>query len=282
MQAQSARDATAAQERMFERQVQLQEPWRRTGEQGLNRLSFLLGLSDPKATAAAAPTGETSQQIRERLTPQFNKPHTFTFRKRQFSVPNVDEAGLEAAVTAEIQRQALQAAQPPAAPDPQFGSLLKDFSRADFEADPGYAFRQEEGMRGLERSAAARGGLFSGRAMKDTLRFGQGLAAQEYGSAFDRFNVGQANKFNRLASIAGIGQTAANQTGAAARTFGSQVGENIIGAGNARAAGQVGSANAWNNAIGQGVSAYQNHLMMNRMQQPQYRYTVPTYDGAEY
>jgi hypothetical protein len=104
----------------------------------------------------------------------------------------------------------------------------------------------------------------SGRFLKDAMRFNQGLASQDYGAAFDRFNVGQTNIFNRLASAAGIGQTAANQTGAAASNFGSQIGSNIIGAGNAMAAGQVGSANAFNNAIGQGASMYQQNQLMNR------------------
>jgi hypothetical protein len=72
------------------------------------------------------------------------------------------------------------------------------------------------------------------------MNYNQGLASQDYGAAFDRFNVGQTNQFNRLAAISGIGQTAANQTGSAASNFGSQIGSNIIGAGNAMAAGQVG------------------------------------------
>ena len=37
-QATAAEQGTAAQERMFERQVQLQEPWRKAGEQALNKL----------------------------------------------------------------------------------------------------------------------------------------------------------------------------------------------------------------------------------------------------
>ena len=43
----------------------------------------------------------------------------------------------------------------------------------DFEASPGYAFRQQEGQKAIERSAAARGGALSGRALKETERFSQ-------------------------------------------------------------------------------------------------------------
>lgn len=46
-QAQAASDATAAQERMFNKQVELQAPWRQAGETALNRL-----------TAGLAPGGE--------------------------------------------------------------------------------------------------------------------------------------------------------------------------------------------------------------------------------
>jgi hypothetical protein len=136
---------------------------------------------------------------------------------------------------------------------------------SDFQADPGYQFRMEEGQKALERSAAAKGGLFSGSAIKDTLRFGQGLGAQEYGAAFDRFNVQNANTFNRLASISGIGQTAANQTGAAMQNYGNNASNNILGAGNAQAAGYVGAANGISGGISQGISSYQNNQLMNRL-----------------
>ena len=60
------------------------------------------------------------------------------------------------------------------------------FGVNDFQADPGYAFRLSEGQRGLERSAAARGGLISGTALKAASRFSGDLASQEYGNAFSR------------------------------------------------------------------------------------------------
>jgi hypothetical protein len=53
--------------------------------------------------------------------------------------------------------------------------------------------------------------------------------------------------------------------GTAAGNFGTQMGANIIGAGNAAAAGQVGSANAISSGIGQGVNFYQNQQFMNRL-----------------
>lgn len=112
-----------------------------------------------------------------------------------------------------------------------------------FLQDPGYQFRVDEGQRALERSAAARGGLASGKAIKDTIRFGQGMGSQEFG-----------NSFNRLMSVAGMGQTATGQ-GADYRT---QIG-------NAEAAGRVGSANAITNGISQGLSMYGNNRLMEQL-----------------
>lgn len=138
--------------------------------------------------------------------------------------------------------------------------------------DPGYAFRMSEGMKALERSAAARGGLLSGAQMKGISRYGQDLASQEYQNAYNRalteYNARvnrEATGYNRLASLAGIGQTATGQLTGAAGQLGSQIGSNIIGAGNAMAAGQVGSANAIASGVGQGLNFYQNQQYMNRL-----------------
>ena len=56
----------------------------------------------------------------------------------------------------------------------------------NLEQDPGYQYRMQEGTRALEGSAAARGGLFSGKTGKDLATFGQNLASQEYGQAYNR------------------------------------------------------------------------------------------------
>lgn len=135
-----------------------------------------------------------------------------------------------------------------------YGSAARDFGMSDFEKDPGYQFRMDEGTKAIERSAAARGGLFSGATGKALTRYGQDVASQEFGNAFNRFQTNRANKLNPLQSLMGAGQTAANTIG----NYGTQ-------AGDARAAGTVGSANAWNQALGQGVSSYQNGELMNRL-----------------
>jgi hypothetical protein len=60
------------------------------------------------------------------------------------------------------------------------------FTAENFQADPGYGFRLSEGLKALERSAAARGGLLSGGTGKALTRFGQEMASQEFGNAYGR------------------------------------------------------------------------------------------------
>lgn len=135
------------------------------------------------------------------------------------------------------------------------GDLMRSFSMADYEADPGYAFRQAEGMKAIERSAAARGGALSGGALRGIQRFGQGLASEEYGNAFNRYQTNQTNRFNRLASVAGVGQTANAALGQAGSNYANAItgisqadatnqGNAILAAGNARASGYAGIGNS--------------------------------------
>ena len=132
-----------------------------------------------------------------------------------------------------------------------YGSMGKSFGAEQFQQDPGYAFRQSEGMKALERSAAARGNLMSGSTMKGIQRFGQDLASQEYQNAFNRYQVERSAKLNPLQSLMGSGQSAANVLTGAAGQMGQNEASNIYNAGQARASGYIGQANALNTALGQ-------------------------------
>lgn len=137
-----------------------------------------------------------------------------------------------------------------------FGDVEKDqFSLAKFQEDPGYQFRLQQGQQALERSASARGGIIGGRALKDLTAYGQGQGAQEYGAAYQRYNADRDRVFNRLSALAGLGQTATTTTGAIGAQAASQAGEYQTQAGNARASGYIGEANAYNVASQQRVQA---------------------------
>jgi hypothetical protein len=198
-QQQAAQQASDVQRQIFERQVELQEPFREAGLAGQNRLLQLLGLGEDKTA------------------PGFGKYAT------------------------------------------------AEFGMDKFQADPGYAFRMSEGMKALERSAAARGGLLSGATLKGTQRYGQDLASQEYQNAFNRYQAERAGTLNPYQALAGTAQTSANVLGGQAGVLGGQLGSNIIGAGNAAAAGRIGAANAIVGGLGQGLNFYQNQQILNRL-----------------
>lgn len=112
-------------------------------------------------------------------------------------------------------------------------------------ATPGYQFRFNEGQRAAERSAAARGSLASGGTLRALARYGEGLAANEYG-AFA----------NRLASLIGLGQTAATTAGGWGNQVGGNIGQNLSNIGQARGSGYANTANIWGNAIGSAANQF--------------------------
>jgi hypothetical protein len=165
------------------------------------------------------------------------------------------------------------------------GDLGRSFGARDYQQDPGYGFRLREGQNAIENSAASRGMSLSGGTLRALSRYGQDFASNEYQNAYNRFNNDQTNQYNRLAGLAGIGQTATNALnnassaygnamGSASSAYGNSVSANNINATNAvngynmnaannMAQSRIGQANTWNNAIGQGISAYQNNQLMN-------------------
>jgi hypothetical protein len=144
------------------------------------------------------------------------------------------------------------------------GEFNRNFTMADFNKDPGYQFRMDQGSQALQASAAARGGLMSGGTLKALDRYGQDYASNEYSNAYNRFNNDQTTRFNRLSSIAGLGQTATAQTGAAGMTAANQIGSAQMGYGNAQAAGYIGQSNAVNNGVSSLGNFYMQQQYMNR------------------
>jgi hypothetical protein len=158
------------------------------------------------------------------------------------------------------------------------GRLTQDFSYAPFDynqnTDPGTQFRLQQGLNAMNATAAARGGLISGNALKAGQDYGQAQGSQEYGNAFNRYlsnyanaqNTFQLNRNNLtepLKFLTSIGQAAGSNQAANIGNFANASAANTIGAANANAAGQIGSANAYNSAIGQGINAYQTNQLIN-------------------
>jgi hypothetical protein len=171
-----------------------------------------------------------------------------------------------------------------------YGKYGRDFGMADYQADPGYAFRLSEGQQALDRSAAARGGLISGGALKAATRYGQDMGSQEYQNAFNRYQTNRSNQLQPLGNLMASGQSAASNQGQAAGNYGTNVGQAYMASGQANAAGQLGMGNTINNALGTAASSYQNQMNFNdflkRNQTPQSGpismpgYDVNYYDGT--
>ena len=144
-------------------------------------------------------------------------------------------------------------------------SRYAPFDMATFAADPGLAYRRKMGLNALQNSAAARGGLISGKTYKDLERFGQEFGTQEYMNAFNRYQTERTARLNPLQSLAGYGQTAANTLGDAGRSYASGAGNAYMAGGRARASGYIGGANAVTGAVGSGLGYYQQNQLLNAM-----------------
>jgi len=141
---------------------------------------------------------------------------------------------------------------------PGYGKYAKDFSMADYEADPGYAFRLSEGLKQLGSQARAQGGAGGGRTMMGIQKYAQGLASQEYQSAFDRYQTNRANQLQPLGGLMSSGQAATNQQAVAAGSYGANAAGTITNAGNVAAGAALGGATTIGNALSTGASAYAN------------------------
>jgi hypothetical protein len=270
-------------------------PWLAAGTAGLQSLTSGLGLGTLAQTPGAP--GVASQTAfdpyggqRQALTDKIAR-----MQKTLETVPATATL-LRAEYQSQIARSQKELSSLPAAPSGSAGgaqspwtvtggqsvppgSLMKSFTMADYQADPGAQFRQDETMRALNSTAAAKGGALSGGAVREAARYSSGLASQEYGNAWNRFQADQTNRYNRLAAIAGVGQTAANTLNQAGSSYANNAGnigmsnaaatgELGLQAANARASGYVGAANSWNQALGNignlGINYAMNQFTQNQ------------------
>jgi hypothetical protein len=99
-----------------------------------------------------------------------------------------------------------------------------------FETTPGYQFRRDEGLKAINRGASARGALASG-------------------AEFNTFA-------DRLASLAGVGQTATQATSAAGSNAANNISAAYTNAGNATASAYGTAGAAINNGLNNISQAY--------------------------
>lgn len=121
-----------------------------------------------------------------------------------------------------------------------------------FEESPEYQFRLSEGTKAIDRSAAAKGNLFSGRTAMELQRLGQGEASKEYTNWLANYY----SSLNPWQSVAGVGQTTAVEGSRQGNAVAGQIGQNMINSGDAIAGGQINRANAITGAMNSSVNNY--------------------------
>jgi hypothetical protein len=126
------------------------------------------------------------------------------------------------------------------------GQLNRSFTPQDFlnNLDPGYQFQLQTGGQALRNADTPGVGALSGPALKDLMAFNQSMAATGYQNAFNRFQTTNQNIFNRLSTIAGLGQNAAANVGSSGTTLGTGIAGAQAGAAASQAGGIVGATNA--------------------------------------
>lgn len=221
-QAKSYDAATAEQARQFDAIQEQQRPWIEAGRGALNQLAALYGIG----------MGSSEPLSYEDWLAQQGEPIHVGGNGLAGAIAKAQQ---DARFRGEYQ-QYVDNFQPAGGGAPNFENFL---------ASPDYQFALQQGLQGVQNSAAARGGLYSGNALRGITEFGQGMAAQQLG-----------NYTNRLASIAGIGQTATNQLTGASQNFSNNVSNLLVGQGNARASGIIGQGNAWTNTANQLAMLY--------------------------
>jgi hypothetical protein len=123
---------------------------------------------------------------------------------------------------------------------------------ADVMQDPGYQFGLDQGQQAIDRKVAAMGGRVSGQAIKAAGRFGTNYATTGYTAADQRRN----DRLNRLASLAGIGQSATNASAAAGSAMANNISGLVTGQGNAAGGGIMARGNIWANTANQLAALY--------------------------
>lgn len=242
----AAREANALQRYLFEQSRADLQPYRQTGYGALNQMNRVMGL---------APVNTNVPQI------------GYDGRSNVYGMGGYG-ANSYGALGGSLPPETIAALQAQGFSMPenmpaiggtydQNGQPVED-RYSGFYASPGYQFAYDNAMKGAERAASAGGylptanGGVSGRFSKEMARYSQGLASQEFG-----------NYFNRLGVLAGVGQTATSEGNQLGANYGANAGNVMMAAGDARASGIIGQADAWGDAL-QGVASAFGDYMKSR------------------
>lgn len=169
-------------------------------------------------------------------------------------------------------------------PGAGFGDLNKKFTVGDFYDDPvsqlGLQFGLNEGTKGLNRMAGARGMLNSGANVKALTRYGNDYAGSKAADSYSRFVNDQTNVYNRLAGVAGTGQTAASTTAQLGANNATNIGNIMTSAGNARGAASIAGGNALGGIFGNIGNYYGQQQTLDKLLGGRGMQNATTYGGG--
>lgn len=242
---QAATDATIAeQRRQFDIGQQNQQPWLTTGNSALNQLAGLYGLNTTPGGASSQTYAylQANPDVKAAIdSGAFGGPGNYdaavNWRRNEYGGIDNQSGNVTAGGYSTANGGG-------AAPAQQVGMGGNSAMNAFF-ASPDYQFRQDEQMRALTARNAALGIQDSGAAQRSALQLSGNLASGEFN-----------NYANRLSSLAGVGQTAAQNSAAAGQNFANSMG-NALGQNAQNLASSYGqqgqaSANMWGNLAGIG------------------------------
>lgn len=267
---QRATDASIAeQRRQFDIAQQQMQPWLTTGNSALNQLAGIYGLNTTPGAASANSYAylQANPDAKAAIDAgYFGGPgnydaavnwHRNQYGGHQANAGNVAAAGYATpqggnATTGQVSAtQVGMNGNPIAVPAGSAGgqSLPVSNAMSAFFASPDYQFRMNEAMRTANARNAALGIQDSGAAYRDAIQYSGNLASGEFN-----------NYANRLASLAGVGQTAANTLGNQGQAMAGNIGNALMNnASNLSSSyAQQGQANAgmWGSLAGIGSGLF--------------------------
>lgn len=237
---QAGRDQIAATLAMYNQSLNDTMPYQATGVGALNMLAQMYGLPTQAFNPGGGISisgGEPAKKKKRSLFDKITDPANLA---GQFGGTSYDPMGFFGKPGQELSPLNIQVgagAGGGGGAQVTPGTGVADFSA--FYQTPDYLVARDEGLQGLNRLAASRGGFRSGRNDADVMRFASNLGS----SAFGNFQ-------NNLFRLAGFGGQANQQLNQLGQNASSQVGNALYSAGQARSnaflnQGQAMS-NAWN------------------------------------
>jgi hypothetical protein len=267
IQAGASNQANQLQYQMFQEQQQLMQPWVQSGQQNLARLNYAMYGQTPSTNQMQV--DPNSQEAKDWFAANPQRGSRWIPEVAGSPAPRPSERSsvlYKNPITGEITTTAPDVANQMGV---QGGGLNPDwrFSTQDWKNSPEYEVYNNARDAALTRSQdvlmaqGAASGMYGSGTMANQLAQNMGQLYAQYDpislqTAQQNAIGARQNEYNMLTGMSS--PTGAQQVGQWAGAYGQNAGQNMIGAGNAQAAGQMGQANAWGNALTSGANQVAN------------------------